>query len=106
MSNIKKLFGLRIKELREQKGLNQEQLAELIDFESRHLSRIETGKSFTTIENIEKIASALNVDIDSLFKFKHEKESSVLKKEIFDIVNNADKDRIRLIYKLLIAISN
>lgn len=106
MSDIKKLFGMRIKELREQKGLNQEQLAELIDFESRHLSRIETGKSFTTIENLEKIASALNVDIDSLFMFKYEKESSVLKKEIFDIVNNADKDRIRLIYKLLIAISN
>lgn len=38
MSDIKKLFGMRIKELREQKGLNQEQLAELIDFESRHLS--------------------------------------------------------------------
>ncbi len=106
MSDIKKLFGMRIKELREQKGLNQEQLAELIDFESRHLSRIETGKSFTTIENLGKIASALNVDIDSLFMFKHEKESSVLKKEIFDMVNNADKDRIRLIYKLLIAISN
>ncbi len=42
---IKKSFGARIKELREQKGLNQEQLAEIIGLESRHLSRIETGKS-------------------------------------------------------------
>lgn len=50
MYSPKKCFGARIKEIREARGINQEQLAELINMESRHLSRIETGKSFTTME--------------------------------------------------------
>ena len=67
MDSIKKSFGARIKEIWESKGLNQEQLAELVNMESRHISRIETGKSFTTLENIAKIAVALDVDINTLF---------------------------------------
>ena len=51
MESPKKCFGARMKEIRESRGLNQEQLAELVNMESRHISRIETGKSFTTIES-------------------------------------------------------
>ena len=73
MDSIKKSFGARIKEIREKSGLNQEQLAELVNMESRHISRIETGKSFTTLENLSKIAQALNVDISVFFDFSHKK---------------------------------
>ena len=104
MDNVKKLFGTRIKELREIKGLNQEQLAEMINFESRHLSRIETGNSFTTIENIEKIANALNVDISLLFKFKQHQSDDILLNEINEMLKTASKDQIKLIYKLILSV--
>lgn len=104
MEDIKKVFGSRIKKLREARGLNQEQLAEMIDFESRHLSRIETGKSFTTIENLEKIAGALNVDINMLFDFRHEQNTNVLLKEINDMLADADDEKIKLIYKIIVSV--
>ena len=81
-TKLKQYFGARIKEIRESRGLNQEQLTELVNMESRHISRIETGKSFTTLENISKIATALGVSIDSLFSFQHKVERENLKEEI------------------------
>ena len=101
MDLIKKHFGARLKELRENKGLNQEQLAEIIGLESRHISRIETGKSFTTIDNIAKIAKALDVDIDTLFKFKHKNSREVLIEEINKYLVSADDSHVEAAFKLI-----
>lgn len=106
MDNIKKRFGSKIKEIREKRGLNQEQLAELIDMESRHLSRIETGKSFTTLENIEKIAKILDVNINTLFSFEHKKDKNELIKEVNMYLKNASQKEIELIYKIILDIFN
>jgi transcriptional regulator with XRE-family HTH domain len=104
MKTIKKCFGSRIKEIRESKGLNQEQLAEIVNMESRHISRIETGKSFTTLENIDKIAKALNVDINTLFAFQHKKDKNILIAEIDNYLKKADEKQIELAYKLIQAV--
>ena len=101
MNSPKKCFGARIKEIRESKGINQEQLAEMVNMESRHISRIETGKSFTTMENIVKIAKALNVNISVLFDFKHKQEKDILIQEINNYIANADDKQIELAYKLI-----
>ncbi len=99
--DLKKSFGARIKEIRESRSLNQEQLAELLNIESRHLSRIETGKCFTTIENIQKIATALNVDIQQLFNFEHKNNREYLILKINEYLNNAPKEKLELSYKLI-----
>ena len=106
MEYLKKQFGARIKELREKKGISQEQLAEMVSMESRHISRIETGKSFTTIENISKIASALNVDINMLFSFKHKNTREFIYNDILNHLNSADDKQLELIYKIIISICN
>jgi len=104
MDDLKKLFGARIKELRENSGLNQEQLAELVEFDSRHLSRIETGKCFTTIDNIEKIAAALNVEASSLFEYKHEKSKELLIKDIDELLQKASPADVKLVYRIILAV--
>ena len=106
MDSIKRQFGARIKEIREKRALNQEQLAELVNMESRHISRIETGKSFTTLENIEKIACALNVEVEKLFSFGHKKNRESLIKEINSYLNNADDEKLQFVYKLIIDVFN
>ena len=103
-TKLKQYFGARIKEIRESRNLNQEQLAELVNMESRHISRIETGKSFTTLENISKIATALGVSIESLFSFQHKVERENLKEEIKKYLNHADKNKLELVLKLLKAV--
>lgn len=47
---LKKLLGERIKRLRKNRNLTQEQLAEMIEIAPRNLSRIEVGESFVTAE--------------------------------------------------------
>ena len=43
--DFKKAFGEKLKRIRKSRGLTQEQLAEIIEIDSRNLSRIEFGKS-------------------------------------------------------------
>ena len=56
MENIRKSLGLRIKEVRKNKKLTQTQLAEKIGIDYKHLSRIEVGSSYPSINTLEKIA--------------------------------------------------
>ena len=58
MDNKKKL-GKRIKELRKNAGLTQEQVAEQIEMEQNTISVIESGRNFPTLMTLEKIAKVL-----------------------------------------------
>lgn len=106
MKNLKEQFGARIKEIREERGISQENLAEIVGMESRHISRIETGKSFTTIENIQKIAQALNINMDMLFSFKHKNSREFIEKDILNYLNKADDKQLELVYKLILNVFN
>nr|WP_039692514.1 helix-turn-helix transcriptional regulator [Streptococcus gallolyticus] len=60
----------RIKELRKQQGLSQEQLANKADMEATFLSRIERGHTTNIqINTLEKIISALDIDYPTFFSF-------------------------------------
>ena len=61
MKTTKELLVARVKELRKARGLSQEQLAEMIEIEPKHVSRIEVVKSYPTLDRLERIAKALDV---------------------------------------------
>lgn len=63
-----KLFGNRIRELRKQRNLTQESLAEKIGFSVNFIGMIERGERNTTVENVFKIAHALDVSLSEFFK--------------------------------------
>lgn len=65
--NIKEKFGKKIKELRKQKGLSQEKLANLAEIDRTYLPTIEKGERNVSIEIVEKLATALEVKIKDLF---------------------------------------
>ena len=56
-----KLMGARIKLLRREKSITQEQLAEKTGVSTEHISRIETGSFRPSIALIEKLGDALCV---------------------------------------------
>ena len=60
-------LGKRIRALRQEKGLSQQQLATDCDFEKSNLSRIESGKTNPTTLTLLKIANALHIEIFKLF---------------------------------------
>lgn len=65
--DIRLKFGLKIKELRKLKGLSQEKLANLAEIDRTYLPTIEKGERNVSITVIEKLATALNVNIKDLF---------------------------------------
>lgn len=69
MSNVRKKFGKRVKQLRKERGLTQEKLAELIDVDRSYMGFIERGERNPTLDKISKIAKALNVSLSHLFNF-------------------------------------
>lgn len=101
MSSGNKVFGKRIKELRERKKLTQEKLAEKVGLDLQTISRIETGYYFTSFENLEKLADALDVTMADLFNFGHVKPKEELIKEInTELASSSEKD-VQRIHKLI-----
>ena len=63
-------LGGRIRKLRAKKGLSLSELAFRCDFEKASLSRIELGKTNTTVLTLCKISRALDIHISELFDDK------------------------------------
>jgi len=70
-TDIKILLGKRIKELRKQRGLTQEQLSEKMNINQRNLSKIECGNNFITSDTLSKILFAFEIEPAELFTFEH-----------------------------------
>ncbi len=60
-------FGQRVRELRKEKNLSQEELSFKAGVHRTYIGMIERGEKNITLVNIEKIAKAFNVDIKELF---------------------------------------
>ena len=58
--------GKRIKEVRKQKGMSQDELAERAELSSQYISQIETGRKKGSLPTYNKLAKALGVSIDEL----------------------------------------
>lgn len=101
--NIKKTLGEKIKRVRKQRGLTQEQLAEMIDIAPKNLSKIEVGSCFVTTETLEKLLVALNVTTEELFANDHIKEPKELLSEIYEQLDSIQNNQQKLetIYKMI-----
>lgn len=62
-------FGNRVREERLSRGLTQEALAERAGLHRTYVGMIERGEKNITLQNIERIAKALDIPIDKLMKF-------------------------------------
>jgi transcriptional regulator with XRE-family HTH domain len=56
-------FAQRTRELRREKGLSQEELAELADLHRTYVGSVERGERNISIDNLERIAAALGVPL-------------------------------------------
>lgn len=65
--DIIKIFASNLKKYRHQKGLSQESLAEKSGLHRTYISAIERCKRSISLENIQKIASALEIEAYILF---------------------------------------
>jgi len=64
--NIK--IGDRIRELRKEKELSQEGLANIAEVDRTYMTKVETGKKNVTVKILEKIITALDTDFKTFFE--------------------------------------
>ena len=69
MSTLRYRFGKRLRFIRRQKDLTQEQLAEAVGISVEFLSNLERGINAPSFETLEKLAAVLAVSVQELFAF-------------------------------------
>lgn len=97
---LKKLIGMQIKKYRKLRNLTQEELAEMVDIDPRHLSRLENGKNYPGLVTLEKISGALDVEVKVLFDYQEDDE----KNKAHDMINIASNEQLTMINKVVRAI--
>jgi transcriptional regulator with XRE-family HTH domain len=75
-------FGEKLKKSRNEAGLSQEKLAELIMVSRSAVAKWETDKGMPDINNLKLIAQALNISIDYLLDNENSLDMSVIRKPI------------------------
>jgi transcriptional regulator with XRE-family HTH domain len=65
---LQKLFGRNVRQLREARGLTQDEFSQKAGINRSYLGGVERGQRTICMDNIAKIAAALNVTPDILFK--------------------------------------
>jgi transcriptional regulator with XRE-family HTH domain len=68
-TDILKLFGNRIRELRIEKEWSQQELADETGFHKNYIGMIERGERNIALKNIEPFAKVFNLSISELLKF-------------------------------------
>jgi transcriptional regulator with XRE-family HTH domain len=69
------LFASNLRQLREAKILSQEQLADIAGLHRTYVSSVERGERNVTIDSMEKLAEALDIDLRELLKPQNETSS-------------------------------
>lgn len=91
--SLEKIVIANIRRIRKERGLTQEELAELCGTSVSYIGLLETGKNIPKLSTIEKIANALNVDCIELFTpiqneetDESKRDNSKLKQKILEII--------------------
>lgn len=99
--NQKKVGGF-FKELRKEKGLTQEQLAEQLNVSGRTVSRWETGNNMPDLDILIEMSDFYEVDIRELIdgERKSEKMNQGMEETVLKVADYSNEEKKRLIKKL------
>jgi transcriptional regulator with XRE-family HTH domain len=69
VATLRQKFGKRLREIRAQRQMTQEQFAETLDMSVDFLSLIERGRNAPSFETLERMAKRLRLSVADLFSF-------------------------------------
>jgi DNA-binding XRE family transcriptional regulator len=72
----RKRLGLRLRELREARGLTQEQAAEMIGIHAKYMPRVEAGRANLTVDVLIAASVAYEVALSDLFAKNHKEDTA------------------------------
>jgi transcriptional regulator with XRE-family HTH domain len=96
-----KAIGRRVKAAREKKQLTQEQLAELVDLSTMHISVIERGVKLPKLETLINIANVLDVSADVLLQDVINNRAEFFSSEASALINKLPQEDQRRVLAAL-----
>jgi len=96
LASLREIFVKNLKENRRKCGFSQEKLAEKAEISTHYLAMIELTHNFPTVEVIERLASALNIDAYEFFVISHspKEELEKLRKDIISEIKQTIGENI------------
>jgi len=104
LEELLKKLGRKIRILREQRNLTQEELSERAQISYKFLGEIERGLKNSSIKILGQIADAMGISLAELFYFPSSDEDpqkETIKNEIFGLIANRDIPNLKKALKIL-----
>jgi transcriptional regulator with XRE-family HTH domain len=106
MEDIKRLVGQRIRSLRKEKGLSQEELGEKAGFHYTYMGGVERGEKNPSLDTLNKIAGALGVGIVELFPAPQRLNQKKAKALVLETVRSSSPEMVKLFSDLIESIKH
>ncbi len=90
-------IGKRIRKIRVEKKITQEQLAERISTGTTHVSHIETGNTIPSLKTFIAIVNALDISPDELLCGNIDQSKDIFQNELFQITADCTAKELRVI---------
>ena len=94
------LIGRRIKEVRCEKHLTQEFLANATNVNVSHISNVETNKVKVSLTLLVGICNALGVTLDYLLENEYSNPTSVIEKELLNTIKDMDNVKLETLLRI------
>lgn len=94
-------LGMKIKEIRQNRGLTQDSLGELVGCNTSHISNIENNHTKVSLNVLLAIANALDTSIDYLLSEQYENSALALDNEILRALSDCDNLKKEKILKII-----
>ena len=100
--NSRILLGQRIRTLRKLKGWTQQELGDEADVNYKFIGEIERSRQNPSFTILEKIATALGVDLFELFRFEQEFQNrKIVEASLLNILKNMPEDDLKKFHLIL-----
>lgn len=104
---IKKNFGEAVKNLRNNKKITQEQLAEVLDLQRETITSIEVGRAFVSSTVMANLCNYFNVEPSYFFKANFDDfvgDNKEIKNEINRLLSDCSYEDLEKYYNILVAL--
>ena len=99
------LFGRRIRAIRKTARLPREKLAERAGINPNYLGEIERGEKWPSLEVLDSLSDALNVQLAAFFDYEsYEPNVNLLKVKLRHLLENRTAEEIQRAHRLLKAL--
>lgn len=102
--DLTKRVGMNIRAIRKSQNLTIDELAEKCDFQSPYLSDVERGERNITLQTLNKILDALEVDPGSVLVPLSIEETTEIKEELkqlfLNVLEDKDENELRMLLNI------